>query len=187
MTDKNGFFSFSADYLARLKGGDVDTQRHFVEYFGELLRWKLRGRLGRPELVEEARQEVFLRVFDALRKDGIQQPARFGAFVNSVATHVIQEYQRNEGRTSPMPADWNPQDFGMDVEAAAVTDERKRFVEKVLREMPAPQQRLLRDVFLDERDKEDVCRHHGVDRDYLRVLLFRARKRFGQLMQMEKK
>ena len=33
-------------------------------------------------------------------------------------------------------------------------------------------------VFLDERDRDEVCREFGVDREYLRVLLFRAKQEF---------
>jgi RNA polymerase sigma-70 factor (ECF subfamily) len=41
---------------------------------------------------------------------------------------------------------------------------------------------LIRAIFLDERDKDAVCREQGVGRDYLRVLLHRAKKRFRQLL-----
>jgi RNA polymerase sigma-70 factor, ECF subfamily len=33
-------------------------------------------------------------------------------------------------------------------------------------------------VFLDERDRDEVCHEFGVDRDYLRVLLHRAKQEF---------
>ena len=38
--------------------------------------------------------------------------------------------------------------------------------------------RLLREIFLEERDKDAVCQDFGVDRDYLRVLLHRAKQAF---------
>ncbi len=38
-------------------------------------------------------------------------------------------------------------------------------------------------IFLDERDKNEVCREQGVRRDYLRVMLHRAKKRFRQLLE----
>jgi RNA polymerase sigma-70 factor (ECF subfamily) len=41
--------------------------------------------------------------------------------------------------------------------------------------------RLLREVFLEERDKDEVCRDFGVDREYLRVLLHRAKQAFKSL------
>jgi RNA polymerase sigma-70 factor (ECF subfamily) len=36
----------------------------------------------------------------------------------------------------------------------------------------------LQAVFIDERDRDQVCREYGVDRDYLRVLLHRAKQEF---------
>jgi len=40
---------------------------------------------------------------------------------------------------------------------------------------------LLRAIFLEEQDKDAVCRDFGVDRDYLRVLLHRAKLSFKSL------
>jgi len=42
---------------------------------------------------------------------------------------------------------------------------------------------------LEERDKDEVCRDYGVDREYLRVLLHRAKKSFKSmyLKKMNKK
>ncbi len=37
---------------------------------------------------------------------------------------------------------------------------------------------LLRAIFLEEKEKDQVCREFGVDRDYLRVLLHRAKNNF---------
>jgi RNA polymerase sigma-70 factor (ECF subfamily) len=36
-------------------------------------------------------------------------------------------------------------------------------------------------VFLEERNKDEVCRDFGVDREYLRVLLHRAKQAFKSL------
>jgi RNA polymerase sigma-70 factor (ECF subfamily) len=47
--------------------------------------------------------------------------------------------------------------------------------------LPERDRRLLREVFLEERDKDEVCRDFGVDRDYLRVLLHRAKQSFKSL------
>jgi RNA polymerase sigma-70 factor, ECF subfamily len=56
----------------------------------------------------------------------------------------------------------------------------------VLDDLPAKDRRLLEEVFLEERDKDQVCRDFKVDREYLRVLLFRARKRFRSVLTGER-
>jgi RNA polymerase sigma-70 factor (ECF subfamily) len=39
----------------------------------------------------------------------------------------------------------------------------------------------LKEVFLEERNKDEVCDEFGVDRNYLRVLLHRAKRNFRAL------
>jgi RNA polymerase sigma-70 factor (ECF subfamily) len=51
-------------------------------------------------------------------------------------------------------------------------------VRLVLETLPPRDAEILRAVFLEEGDKEEVCRRLGIDRDYLRVLLHRAKKAF---------
>jgi RNA polymerase sigma-70 factor (ECF subfamily) len=76
---------FDQSYVTRLTDGDADTERHFTRYFGDLLVIKLRARLRSSHLVEDVRQETFLRVLNVLRnKGGLQHPERLGAFVNAV-------------------------------------------------------------------------------------------------------
>ena len=51
-------------------------------------------------------------------------------------------------------------------------------VRKILLDLPERDRSLLKAVFLDERDRDEVCREFGVDREYLRVLLHRAKQGF---------
>jgi RNA polymerase sigma-70 factor (ECF subfamily) len=39
---------------------------------------------------------------------------------------------------------------------------------------------------LEEKDKDEVCRQFGVDRDYLRVLLHRAKDKFRVLYEKDR-
>jgi len=58
----------------------------------------------------------------------------------------------------------------------AATQEKQ--VRQILEKLSERDRRLLREVFLEERDKDDVCREYGVNRDHLRLLLHRARNQF---------
>ena len=176
-------FSFDAEYVHRLKEGDPATQRHFTRYFSDLLSIKLRSRLRSPHLVEEARQETFLRVLTTLHRNGLDQPERLGAFVNSVCKNVLFELYRAESRTPNLPEDApEPPDERPSPEAGVVTLERKQVVERALDELPAKDRELIRQIFLEEKDKDEVCRDFQVDREYLRVLLHRAKNRFRALL-----
>lgn len=178
------FQAFDAPYVERLRSGDFRTQEHFVAYFSELIQLKLRARLRSPQAIEDVRQETFVRVFAALRSPGgIRQPERLGAFVNSICNNVLLEHYRSSSRSDSL--DDEPQnelpDPVMDVLGAVAAKQMEEKVREILDEMPERDRRILREVFLEERDKDDVCQDFAVDRDYLRVLLHRAKQSFKLL------
>ena len=179
------FHAFDSLYLEQLRAGDFRTQEHFVSYFSELIRLKLGKRLhSRPE-IEDARQETFTRVLSALRKDdGVRQPERLGAFVNSVCNNVLLEHYRSTSQEAPSAeeeAAVNIPDPALSAVDIIANREMQRKVRRILDELPEKDRRLIKEIFLDERDKDEVCRDLGVDREYLRVLLHRAKKSFKSL------
>jgi RNA polymerase sigma-70 factor (ECF subfamily) len=175
--------SFDETYVERLQAGDFRTQEHFVAYFSELIQLKLRSRLHSPQAIEDVRQETFTRVFTALRGGKIRQPDRLGAFVNSMCNNVLLEHYRASSRDSSLD-DEEQQDFpapNVDVLGAVAAKQMGEKIREILEEMPERDRRLLREVFLEERDKDEVCTNFGVDREYLRVLLHRAKQSFKSL------
>ena len=176
--------SFDESYVERLRAGDFRTQEHFVAYFSELIQLKLRSRLNSPQAIEDVRQETFTRVFVALRGEGgIRQPDRLGAYVNSICNNVLLEHYRASQRHTSLE-DEEDKDFPattIDIVGAVAAKEMAVKVREILDELPERDRRLLREIFLEERDKDDVCRDFGVDRDYLRVLLHRAKLSFKSL------
>lgn len=179
------FDAFDASYLEKLKSGDFRTQEHFVSYFSELIRLKLSRRLNSAAEVEDARQETFVRVLTTLRKEGgIREPERLGAFVNSVCNNVLLEYYRSgskEAASEDEEAEANLPDPALSVVDVIANREAQRQVREVLNELEEKDRQLIKEVFFDERDKDEVCRDLGVDREYLRVLLHRAKKSFKTL------
>ncbi len=177
------FFTFDKAYVERLRQGDPSTEQHFVAYFEQLLRIKLRSRMLTSDKVEDLRQETFIRVIAAVRKDGgVRQPERFGAFVNSVCKNVLLEYYRSTAKDRPTEdAHMDIPDEVLDLEGMLVTKQSGEQVRRILDAMPKRDRDLLRAIFLEDEEKDAVCRQFGVDRDYLRVLLHRAKDKFKVL------
>ena len=178
------FQAFDAPYVERLRSGDFRTQEHFVAYFSELIQLKLRSRLRTPQAIEDVRQETFARVFTALRSPGgIRQPERLGAYVNSICNNVLLEQYRSNSRATSLEDEPDPDlpDPVTDVMGAVAAKQMEEKVRQILDEMPERDRRILREVFLEERDKDQICRDFGIDRDYLRVLVHRAKQSFKSL------
>ena len=175
------FHSFDEAYVERLRAGDFRTQEHFGAYFSALIQVKLRSRLQSREALEDVRQETFARFYVALREGKIQHPERLGSFVNSVCNNVLLEHYRATTHHSSLDDGDEP----IELVAPAThplgglfAKETEQKVREILEKLSERDRRLLREVFLEERDKDEVCRDFGVDREYLRVLLHRAKQAF---------
>jgi RNA polymerase sigma-70 factor (ECF subfamily) len=181
------FFAFDNAYVERLRNGDPSTEHHFVAYFEELLRIKLRARALTSDKVEDLRQETFIRVIAALRREGgVRQPERFGAFVNSICNNVLMEHYRSTGKNQQMDETHHEiADQILDLEGMLVSKQTSARVRQILTEMSAKDRELLQAIFFDEKDKDVICRNFRVDRDYLRVLVHRAKDKFRALYEKD--
>lgn len=181
------FVQFDKAYYRRLQDRDPPTEDHFVSYFRDLLQIKLRSRITSKQNIEDLQQETFARVLAAVRSDaGIREPEGLGAFVNSVCNNVLLEFYRASSR-NPQEPEHPPEipDHTIDLDGFLVSQQTCNQVHRVLDQLPEKDRRLLRAMFLEERDKDHICREFGVDRDYLRVLLHRAKQSFKALYEKE--
>jgi len=173
--------SFDREYLRRLQQRDPETERHFVEYFGTLLRLKLNSRLRDPQIINDLTQETFLRVLNTIRRDdGIQSAGALGGYVNSVCNNLLFELNRSQSREFISFDDFDPPDKHISAESALVSKESKELVRKVLEELPQRDRELLRMVFYEDVDRGAICRDYRISPEYLRVLVHRAKARFRE-------
>lgn len=174
------FQEFDETYVDRLRAGDRSTEEHFVAYFSELIRLKVSRRVGSISAIEDLRQETFVRVLRVLAAKGIRRPERLGAFVNSVCANVLREYRRSACREIPADDGFVAAipDPGISASDGLVRRQMQQEVRQILDELPEKDHRLMKALFLEERDKDEVCLDFGVNREYLRVLVHRAKQSF---------
>ena len=112
------------------------------------------------------------------------RPLRYlnGRTLSPVPAEARQEFYRARSRGQPLE-DFHLQktDRVLDLEGLVLTRESEEHIRQVLGELPPKERQSLRAIFLEERDKDEICRSFGVDRDYLRVLLHRAKYKFKAL------
>jgi RNA polymerase sigma-70 factor, ECF subfamily len=180
------FFAFDKVYLEKLRQGDPATEHHFASYFGRFLRIRLRARRLPPDRIDDLVQETLLKVMIKVYQDAVRQPECFGSFVNSTCNNIVQEHYRRSSRDQPME-DGPTEVAGkvLDLDNLLVTEETVVHVRRILGELPERDRRILRSLFLEEKDKDAICREFGVKRDYLRVLVLRAKGKFRALYEKD--
>ena len=173
-------YDFDQAYIDRLVDQDLETEQHFTKYFGDLLSLKLRSRLPSRAQIEDAKQETFARVLMVLReKGGLTSAGTLGAFVNSVCNNVLFEAYRTNARAVPLEETYDAPDHRQpDAEDQLMADEERGRVRDALAGLPERDKKLLTMLFFEGRDKDEVSRLMNVDRNYLRVLLHRAKASF---------
>jgi RNA polymerase sigma-70 factor (ECF subfamily) len=170
-------FAFDDDYVRRLREGERWTVQHYEQYFSVFLALKLRGRIP-PGDIDDVIQEVHMRVYAALRGDnGPRDGHKFGAYVNSICNNVVLERGRRDHHDEEIVEDV-PSLF--DLFSELVTKETQERVQRTLSSLGTRDAEILRAVFIDELDKDEICRRFEVDRNYLRVLVHRALEKFRQ-------
>jgi RNA polymerase sigma-70 factor, ECF subfamily len=180
------FHSFDEDYLVRLQEGDFLIQEHFRKYFTALMNAKLRFKLKSPEAIEDVQQETFVRFYVALRAGKIREPKSLGSYVNSMCNNILKE----AWRVSPSISldDDDAPDFPAlrsDVTKILADKQAAQRIHLVIEQLPERDRRVLRAIYFEELDKDEVCRELGITRDNLRLLLHRAIQKMKHLYDKE--
>ena len=172
-------YCFHALYVQELEKGNVATTDHFVSYFRPRLRSLLRKNGISADSVEDLQQETFVRVLAALQGKGIRHPERFGGFVNAVCRNALFESCRSAKRYVEIgDSMYELPNTGPNADAMVLKTESAMLVRRVLSRLSSRDQRLLCGLLIEQKNKAEICEELGVSRGHLRLLLYRAKRRF---------
>lgn len=173
--------AFDAHYVNALRQGDPAIEAHFVNHFSPILLRTLRRKVRSTDQAQDVRQETFLRVLTAIRSGlGVHKPERFEVFVFNVCNNIVREAYREQSRSVALSdLAEEPVTDDPDAYALMLAEETTEQLREMLSQLDARERGVLEAMLLDEQDKDQICRRLGINRNYLRVLLCRAKKRLG--------
>ncbi len=154
------------------------------------LRLKLRYKVlyhvghGCPE-VDDIVQESLLRFLRAEQRQSIRNTEELGAFLNGVCRNVILEYRRKVRREPIADPDIPIPDAGIRPEAETL--ELRDAIDNGLAELAERDRNILRALYLEGKEKEEICKEWGMTDSQFRVVLFRAKERFRRVYGTEMK
>jgi RNA polymerase sigma factor (sigma-70 family) len=170
--------TFDAAYIRRLKERDPETCQHFSAHFTMLLDHVLRGSVRNREIAADLRNETLYRVLRHVDRDQIREPERFGAFVRRVAKVVTLEYyRRNHKPEVQIDGELDPPDAQGSIDAMIAERQLRKLVHDAVEELAERDRRVIIEVCVLGRDRNDVARELGVNLAVLRVKLHRALNR----------
>lgn len=171
------------DLVARIAAGDRAAETHFITTYLRGVRALVRRRC-RPNdpSVEDLVQDVLSRVLERLRAGAIRDAAALPAYVQAAIAYATNaEYRTRrpiEGieAIADLPASDNPAE-------QLDSSRRAAILRNLLAQLPVPRDReILVRFYLEEQDKDEVCRSLGIEASHFHRVVFRARERFRQLL-----
>jgi RNA polymerase sigma-70 factor (ECF subfamily) len=172
----------------RIREGDSSAESELIRQFEPGLRVLLRRRTGGDHgLLQDLVQETLLIVLQRLRNDTIEDPQRLAAFAAQTARNLaiasLRKAERQRTDVDTDATDRNP-DPGHGVAARAADHEAALAVRALLRELPQARDRLmLKRFYLDDDEKEVICRELELSEAAFNQALSRARRRFRQILE----
>jgi RNA polymerase sigma-70 factor (ECF subfamily) len=175
--------SADLDFIARIAAGDRAAETEFVRRYQRGVQVLVRRhcRPGDP-IVEDIAQDVLARVLERLRAGAIRDAASLPAYVQTTVVYATSAEYRSRRPTESVDA--IAQLPAADSPVNSLTSAQLRqTLTALLAELPLARDReLLTRFYLDDEDKDNVCRDLGIDSAHFRRVAFRARERFRELL-----
>jgi RNA polymerase sigma factor (sigma-70 family) len=178
-------YPFDSTYLERLAASDRSTTEHFIGYFYKILVSKFRVKMRFSDEAEDVAQTTLLRVLEFVRKHGsLNSPERLGAFVNKFSENIFKEYLREKKEFQQVPENTpEPAEHALDAERGYISKERQEILRREMKKLKVSDQVLLAKIFLLDQDKDLTCVELGINRNALRVQVFRALARLRKVLE----
>ena len=148
----------------------------------------MRRRTGGDQgLLQDLVQETLLVVIQRLRGIGIDDPQKLAAFAAQTARNLaIASLRKTERQRTDVDSEATERkaDTSRGVETEAGDLEAALAVRALLRELPHARDRLmLKRFYLEELDKDSICREMQLTEAAFNQALSRARRRFRQILE----
>ena len=177
----------AAAIVQGIRDGDSDAESRMVARYSNGLKFLLLRRVRDDERAQDLLQDTFYIAISKLREIDLDNPERLAGYLRGIAIRVALNAGRRRQR-EPYP---------MEVEAVAQIPDRepRQFdhvareqtlaaVQKLLRTMPVKRDReILTRFYVQDQDKEEICRALGLDSLHFNRVLFRAKKRFRKILE----
>lgn len=171
------------DLVKRISLGDQAAEREFVQLYIKGIRTLVR-RYSRPgdPIVEDLTQDVLANVLVRLRDGALRDSSALPSYVHSAVMRTTSaEYRRRRAQDPEVALE---QIAAEETPMKQVSNNQmKHILLELLSELPVQRDReILKRFYLDEQDKEDVCRQLGIDAEHFHRVVFRARGRLRSLL-----
>ena len=166
-------------------GDEVVSDRFMREHYPGL-RALLQRRIGDPHIAAEVLNEALAKAIEHARDGRVAQPELLAGYVFRVALNLYRNYRREFDNRADLRAATDKIDSlaANANDGDALEEGVVRQVREIVRSLPTARDReIVRRFYLDEEDKDDICRSLGLSPLHFDKVIFRARRRMRSLLE----
>ncbi len=175
------------ELVERIVAGDAAAEQELADTFRRGLSYMLRRLVRAPDTSEDLLQDTLRIGLEKVRQGELRDPRKLPGFLRGIARNLVIATQRKQARRPrheeleevPEPVDSAPDPLQL-----ALREEDRKRVRQLLGELASSRDReLLVRFHLGEEPKQEICASMGLTVQQFNVAIFRARKRFRQLVE----
>lgn len=171
-----------SDLVRRIRAGDRIAEDELIRCYGRVVKSIIDRRVRDVPVVEDLCQDAFRLALEKVRRGDPRESEKLAGFVCGIARNLAIEYLRGTEQTQPLEdgfVAFDPKPGPLDT--VLLEEEKKGKIEairQVLKDLSPRDSEILKRFYLDEEDKESICRGLGLSSLHFNRVLHRARERF---------
>jgi len=182
----SGPYETPALIASAISKGDRNAEAVLYKQYYSATLYLLERRTGNKDLAQDLCQEAFCVLIERLRAQALEQPEKLAGFLYNIAINVqIADLRKTIRRNTATNSDL------MDTIADSRQNQYRQLLKErtgsAVRKLSASMsnsrdRKLLYGYFIQEKDKEEICKQLDLSQRHFDRVLFRAKQRFRQLI-----
>jgi len=171
----------ATDLVSRILRGDGKAEAEMIQRYSRPLRYLLRRKTRDLQLVEDLLQETWTVAVVKLREKGLEDPGRLAGWLTGIANFQASNAGRKESRQRTMVnsniVDLIPDESSNPFRQVSRAEASEN-VRKMIDDLDTKRDReILKRFYVQEEDKDSICRVLGLNRVHFNRVIHRARQR----------
>jgi RNA polymerase sigma-70 factor (ECF subfamily) len=173
----------AAELVARIRAGDAKAETELIERYRRGVSFLLRELTRDVADAEDLEQETFRLALEKVRAGELREPEKLVGFLRSLARNLFLGEQRR--RKKQVDVDDVPlADSRLDPFERTRRHEDSAVLRQLLTELEQERDReILLRFYLEEQERDRVCRELGLTEEHFHRVIHRARNRFRVLLE----
>jgi RNA polymerase sigma-70 factor (ECF subfamily) len=176
------------DWATRIESGDPAAEAELVAHYQRAVSLVLLRRTGKPHLAKDLSQDTFVVVLRRLRAGELNNPNALSTFIRQTAVNISIDHFRREQRYVSQEDDVIALHSAHEDRRAQEIDNAttRAMLDEALAQLSISRDRdILRRFYLQDEDKDSICRDLGLSAAHFDRVLYRAKQRMRQLIKQQ--